>query len=101
MPAHLRRARLCPVVQQNSPIGHVRSGVAATFPENLFVQARIQLSRLPTIAPLGGEARDLRYPVIVIDADERPISISPGLRTALGLRLDGPPPGTLRALMDE
>jgi PAS domain S-box-containing protein len=39
--------------------------------------------------------------VIVIDADERPISISPGLRTTLGLCPEGPPPGSLRAIMDE
>ncbi len=98
---HLRPARHCLVVRRNFPINHSSVGLAASSPENLFVQARIQLSRLSTIAPPGGGARELRYPVIVIDAGERPISISPALRTALGLGPDGPPPGTLRAIMDE
>ena len=39
--------------------------------------------------------------MIVIDADGRPISISPGLRPALGLAPDGPLPDSLRAVMDE
>ena len=39
--------------------------------------------------------------MIVIDAEERPISISPSLRRTLGLGADGPPPCSLRAIMDE
>ncbi|MEN6342095.1 MAG: PAS domain-containing sensor histidine kinase [Methanospirillum sp.] len=56
---------------------------------------------MSTIAPPGGKACDLRYPVIVIDADGRPISISPGLRAALGLGSDNCLPDSLRAIMDE
>lgn len=56
---------------------------------------------MSTLVPRAGGNRDLRYPVIVIDAKERPISISPGLCTTLGLSPDAPPPGNLRAVMDE
>ena len=59
------------------------------------------MSRLSSSAPPGGGAPVVRLPVIVIDADERPVSISPGLRTSLGLASDEPLPGTLHAIMDE
>ncbi len=68
---------------------------------NLLVPGRIQLSRLSSSVPPGDGSSVARFPVIVIDADERPVSISPGLRKALGLGLDGPPPGTLHSIMDE
>ncbi len=59
------------------------------------------MTRLSSSAPPGGGAPVVRLPVIVIDADERPVSISPGLRTSLGLAADGRLPGTLHAIMDE
>lgn len=59
------------------------------------------MCRLSSSAPPGGGVPVVRLPVIVIDADERPVSISPGLRKSLGLAPDGPLPGTLHAIMDE
>lgn len=59
------------------------------------------MSRLSTEAPPRGAARELHHPVIVIDADERLVSISASLRRALGIGPDVQPPGTIRAIMDE
>lgn len=56
---------------------------------------------MSTEAPPREAARELHHPVIVIDADERLVSISASLRRALGIGPDVQPPGTIRAIMDE
>ncbi|NLX49762.1 MAG: PAS domain-containing protein [Methanospirillum sp.] len=56
---------------------------------------------MSTAAPQGIRYSVTRNPVIVIDAFERPVLISPDLRVALGLRPEDPIPGSLREIMDD